>query len=280
MNTGRVTDEWVDAVKAHAAAIDESTLRRNIVVQQKQQAANQASQLVASGADLVLRTLQTDLTELLGLVADIIPDLNGATTPAEAIAKDAGAAWKELTDLASKYQDIRVSQSWLMMRASSQTWRNCSPDLPGEDHANIAFIKNVDDIWPAWRKGGPNMSTVFVGPGAAPNMRHEPWPAEQYSADMLLWLVTSDAEPWLPTMRELRQMWAERDTPPEPPQPDDGDESSDIHDSLLWGPQDAERKRQAAGGKPPAPRRRPDYSRRAIPFTHSKPPTGLGASHE
>ncbi|CQD07425.1 hypothetical protein BN000_01483 [Mycobacterium europaeum] len=270
-NTGNISDEWIAAVKAHTSATASYELSRNIVITEKQLAANRANHIVDTSLDLCLGALASDLTQLMQGAEHWVAELNGATTAEEAIAADAGPAWRSLTNFAAEYRDIRAAQSWLIGRAPQQIWRSCTPDLPGEDHANEAFIMNLADIWPNWRQGGTNMSTVFVGPGSAPNMRHEPWPADEYSAAMLVYLITSDAEPWLPTIRELRQMWEERRHPTEKqPYDEQKDTESSAFDSGLIGPLEAERKRQAAGGKPPPPRRAPDYSRVATPL-RSKP---------
>jgi hypothetical protein len=74
------------------------------------------------------------------------------------------------------------------------------------------------------------MSTVFVGNSAPPNVRHEPWPQDS-GPELMVWLVTSDAEPWLPTTRELRHIWEERNAPApvdEPPEHPDGGSSADA----------------------------------------------------
>jgi hypothetical protein len=129
-------------------------MSRNIVMRQKQSAANEANHIVTTGVDLVLGTLRAELTQLLDDVKALVDQLDGATTPAQAIEADAGPAWRQLTVLADAYRDLRAAQGRLMMRAAQQVWRNCSPHLLGEDTANLAVIKNLDDIWPDWRWGG------------------------------------------------------------------------------------------------------------------------------
>jgi hypothetical protein len=252
-----VTDDWVDAERARETALAEYEARRKIVQTRLHQEANRAQSIFNIGADLILGALQNDLTGLLADAEQLVAELGGATTPAEAITKDVGAAWRQLTEVADDYQDLRAAQSFVLLRASTQLWKNCTPALSGEDHANEAFIRTLDAIWPNWRQHGLKMETIDLSSRGTP-ARDEPWPADR-GPELLVWLVTSDAEAWCPTTRQLREMWAERDAPPTPPQQPDDEESS-IHDSLLWGPQEAERKRQAAGGKPRAPRR-PDYTR-------------------
>lgn len=278
MNTGQVSEEYIRAVQANSAALADFESKRHIVMRQKQMAANQANQIVMTGADLVLRALQEALVQLVNEATQLVGQLNGAATAEQAIAADAGPAWRQLTELADSYQDLRAGQAWVMMRTAPQQWRSCTPDLPGSDHANLAFLKGIDDLWPSWRRGGPAMNTVFVGPGNAPNVRHEPWPADEFSAVMLVWLVNNpDAGVWLPTRRQLRELWEERNQPEPAPEHRDEVDDPDRYNSLLIGPLEAERRRQAAGGKPPAPRR-PDYSRVATPITPTRrPPQQLGA---
>lgn len=271
-----VTDEWLAAERARETALAEYEARRRIVQTRLHEEANRAQSIFNSGVDLILGALQNDLTELLGDAERLVAELDGATTPAEAIANDVGAAWRQLTDSADEYQTIRHAQEFVMLRASTSLWKSCTPSLPGESHANLAYIRNLGAVWPNWRQHGLNREVIDLNSRARP-ARDEPWPADS-GPELLVWLLTSGAEAWCPTTRQLRELLNERDAPrPADVPPERPNDESSVHDSLLIGPLEAERKRQAAGGKPPAPRK-PDYSRVATPITPTRrPPQQLGA---
>jgi hypothetical protein len=189
-----ITDEWIDAERARATALAEYEAKRSLVQGRLLEAATSAQSILSSGVDLILGALQGNLTQLLDDTGQLVAELGGAATAEQAIAADASPAWRQLTALAADYQDLRSAQGWVMMRAPQQIWRSCLPDLPGEDHANEAFIKNINDIWPAWRQGGPAHQTTYLGHDAPTPVRHEPWPVDN-GPELLCWLVTSNAQP-------------------------------------------------------------------------------------
>jgi hypothetical protein len=247
----QTSDESIDAERAHDAYIAEQNERRRIVQTRRQRAASRAQSIFMGGVDLILEILNDDLTALLKRVEKIIPELDGATTPAEAIAADAGAPWKRLTELADDYDGLRQAQTFVMIRGAASLWHSVTPQFPGEDHANQAFIRNLNDLWPAWRQPGMGRRRIDLSDKATPP-RDEPWPADR-GPELLIWLVTSDAQAWIPTGKQLRELWAERNAPAPDDMPEQPDDESRF-DSLLMGPLLAERDRQAAKkrGKKPA----------------------------
>jgi hypothetical protein len=262
-----VTDMWVDAERAQETALVEYEARRRIVQKRLHEEANRAQSIFNTGADLILGALQSDLTKLLDRVAKTVPDLDGATTAQQAIAADAGPAWRQLTELASQYQELRDAQTFVMLKSPVQLWKSCTPSLPGEDHANLCFVKNLEDIWgPAWRQPGMRTYRIDLSDRSTPH-RDEPWPPNEYGPEMLIWLHSSEAQPWCPTTRQIRELFKERDAPA--PVDDDHEEpESEPYESLLYGPLEAERKRQAEAA---AQRRKPDYTRVMAPITHRTP---------
>ncbi len=262
----QISDESIDAERAHHAHIAEQKERHRIVQTRRERAASRAQSIFIAGVDLILGSLQTELGALLKRVATVIPELGGATTAEQAIAADAGAAWKRLTELADAYDGLRQAQTFVMMRGSVSLWKNVTPQFPGEDHANQAFLRNVGDLWPAWRQPGMGMRRIDLSDKATPP-RDEPWPTD-HGPELMIWLATSDAQPWIPTGKQLRELWAERDAlAPDNDMPEQPDDESRF-DSLLMGPLlvDRDRQIQTAAKR----RQKPDYSRTATPITTSQ----------
>jgi hypothetical protein len=272
-----ITEEWLTAERARENALTDYEARRRIVQSRRELAANQAQSIFNTGADLILGVLQDELTKLLNRAAGVLPELGGATTPAEAIATDAGAAWKQFGALSDEYSELRSAQTFVMLRASVGLWRSCTPSLPSEDHCNLAFIRNIDELWPNWRQYGLDRRRVDLSDNATP-ARDQPWPADS-GPELLVWLLTSDAEAWIPTTKQLRELFNERNAAPEDVPEQQSDDDSSVFDSLLIGPLEVERKRQAQAAQS-ARQRKPDYNRIATPIrTSSKPqPAELGGT--
>lgn len=245
-----VTDEWVDAVRARETALTEYEARRKIVQTRLHQEANRARSIFNTSADLLLGALQQDLTQLLDAAEKHVADLNGATTPAQVIAADVGEAWRKLTTLAEDYQTLRHAQEFVMMQTAVGLWKSSTPQLPAEQHANRCYIKNIDTVWPGWRGSGLSGRPQYLD-GDTVNVRRDPWPADT-GPELLVWLVNSDAEPWIPTLKELRALTAPSAPAPfvdePPPHPNDVESA---YDRAQYGPQlvEAQRQREAAQHK-------------------------------
>jgi hypothetical protein len=137
-------------------------------------------------------------------VAESAADLDGASTAEQAIAKDRAPAWKRLTELAGDYSTLRVAQRALMSGRTDLVTSSRSSN-GGEDTASDLVLQNLDDLWPSWRNPGQTERVINVS--GEPH-RYEPWPAEP--AQLLLWLVTSTAQPWVPTIPQLERLWDRR----------------------------------------------------------------------
>ena len=157
--------------------------------------------------DPILSRLNDYLAELMVRVGDVVDCLNGARSPAEAIAADVGGAWRGLMPLRGEYDSLRQAQEWCLLgRTTLIDARSRHID---DDHASDAWIKNMDDVWPDWNQ--PDRTIRLSGD--AP--RRQPWPSGE--AEMLVWLHNSDAEPWIPTVAQLAELHAERHRRLNPP---------------------------------------------------------------
>jgi hypothetical protein len=201
---GKLSEEWLTAAAEHEAAAARLEHERRLILTVRQRAGADANAAFLNGIDHMLADLHHDLMGMLDNVADIANQLNGATTAAQAVEVDAGAAWKRLAELTTDYQTLRAAQHVIMLRAPRELWISCTPTLGGEPHANLAYIRNIGSIWANWRQPGLGPQRINID-GSKP--RPEPWPTDP--TQVLLWLVTSSAEPWIPTTRELRQRFRE-----------------------------------------------------------------------
>jgi hypothetical protein len=169
--------------------------------------------------DSLLSGLADDLYELMEQVQAVVARLNGAATPLEAIDADSVQAWRELTPLRTTYDSIRHAQELVLLDAPVMNHRSPHIDDPLADDTRLA---NLDTILPGWH----DADTRYSMQGAPSDRR--PWPSDP--VEQLVWMVTSDAEVWLPTGAELAAVHAERrerlnptptpdEAEPKPPRP-------------------------------------------------------------
>jgi hypothetical protein len=201
-----VTDEWIDAKINHSAEAQRIEQRRNILIELKRQALGGAEAIFHSNTNTMLSRLHKELTARLNQASKVADQLDGARSAKEAIANNVGPQWKKLTDLADDYAVLREAQNTIMLCSAFEYLRGAQPTGGGEDHASDLYLSNLDDIWPQWRTPGQGGERVIHIDGSG--HRYEPWPTEQ--TELLLWLVTSDARPWIPTTAQLDELGKHR----------------------------------------------------------------------
>ncbi|WP_461479845.1 hypothetical protein [Mycobacterium sp. HUMS_1102779] len=206
LNGGSFT-EWPRRVLAHRSAIAIAEQERAILVDVQQRATAAARTCAVQNIDALLTHLNTQLMALLDDAKAIVDQLGGATTPEEAVANDAGPQWKTLGELANDYATLRDAQREVMYLAPADVNMGARrANGRGDDHASRLFLRNISAVWPDWQR--PDHTAAIRIDGSQPRL--EPWPEHEYSAQMLAWLVTSAAEPWVPTLRELQQQREQR----------------------------------------------------------------------
>jgi hypothetical protein len=159
------------------------------------------SRIGSAGAvpDPILASLNEDLSALWERVGGAVDKLQGARTVREVLAADITKPWKELTALRDEYNQLRQAQEWTL--AGRTTLRDAASQHVLDDHASLAFIRDLDDVFPSWNQ--PDR-TVRIS-GDAP--RRQPWPNDP--VEQLVWLY-DHAEVWIPTIVELDQHRRER----------------------------------------------------------------------
>lgn len=215
--SGQITREWLDATTAHENAAAQYERDRQRIQHVKQRALGNASSVLSSKVNWLLRGLHDNLTALLAQVADVDRDLAGAATPDQAIGRGVTEQWKRLRDLADDYSTLRSAQDWIMLNLAPKSyWQTRRPVLGGPDHANLAWLRGLGDVHPSWRNPGIAQRINVDGT----KDRVEPWPVDEYSPQMLLWLTrTPDAQPWVATLPQIDELFRQvRDDDGEPSQ--------------------------------------------------------------
>jgi hypothetical protein len=112
--SGTISDEWISATLDRTAATTRIEQTRGLLLTVNRDARSTASSIYAANTDLMLTHFHDELTGLLSDVSSIAARLGGASTPAEAIARDLGGEWRQLTVLTEAYKELRDAQRTVM----------------------------------------------------------------------------------------------------------------------------------------------------------------------
>jgi hypothetical protein len=194
--------EWLDAVEEADAAERARTAKIVALTQLLGRCDSDIAMCVLGDPDSVLESLSRDFNTLMKDVDTAVQRLGGARTPTEVIANNASAAWNKLGVLRRSYDALRTAQSAVMASVAPDAVQSSRVLHLDDVLANDMMIANLDDVFPEWRQSQPR------------NLDHtlndlRPWPGTDDIAD-LVWLSASDAEPWIPTVKQLEQLHAER----------------------------------------------------------------------
>ena len=157
--------------------------------------------------DRILKLLGAEFDALMAEVKSVVARLDGATSADAAIHRGTADAWRELAPLRSRYDELRAAQNFVVQhehellqnsRSRYIDERHVNPDPLASDLA----ISNMDQVFPDWWQ--PDTRVTLVG---EPPARH-PWPEDPVA--QLVWTITSDAQPWLPTIAGLKELHAQR----------------------------------------------------------------------
>lgn len=201
--SGKIEEAWIDAKLSRRAELARLEQRRAALQDFRHEAQRRAESLVATKLDTILGALNGELTKLLVEASKAAEQLGGARTAAEAVAANAAPAWKKLTALADDYERLRAGQQTVTMGLALGYWQSHDGR---ESHASDNYLANLDEVFPDWRDPGRGSGRVVHVDGRV--HRYEPWPIDP--VERLVWLVTSQAQPWIPTRAELDALYAER----------------------------------------------------------------------
>jgi hypothetical protein len=242
--SGPVNDEWQLAEDERGAEAERATRWRNRALSRQRGAIAAVNSIVTANVDHILRLLHLHLLEVVSKAA---PDAEaliaaGVDNADQAIERNLVAEWSRLArDAWPDYDTLRGSQEFLHIHVAPQRiWMSARPSLDGEDPASLLWFKNLPELWPDWRERGRTRQQ-FTIQGSSP--RPEPW-ARPSGPEFLLWTFKAQAAHWIPDTKQFDEAFGPQrrhaDDDDAPQQHDD----ESVYDSLLFGPLEAERKRQ------------------------------------
>ena len=207
LDTDVALDDWVAAV-ADARAAEQA---REAKLTALRGLARDCEGVIVGCArvnpDRILKLLAAEFDALMAEVKSVVARLDGATSADAAIHRGTADAWRDLAPLRSRYDELRAAQNFVVQhehellqnsRSRYIDERHVNPDPLATDLA----LSNMDQAFAGWRQPDTRVTVV----GEPPDRR--PWPED--SAAQLVWLVTSDAKPWLPTIAQVKELHAQR----------------------------------------------------------------------
>ncbi|MFE3280956.1 hypothetical protein [Nocardia sp. NPDC059239] len=204
LSTGIVTGEWLDAVAAHRQALSDLEARRAALIELRDTARATLASLPVLYADIMLGELNAALAPVISTGREICAGLHGASTPREVLdaGTDAVRAWSNLAPVVARYAKVRAAQFAVMAEFSDET-QMAKSTINTDRRASDLLVANLDEISPSWRNPARDYNGNL--------MWSAPWPADD--TEYFVWLVTSDARPWVPTLAQLDQQHRDRADP-------------------------------------------------------------------
>jgi hypothetical protein len=202
-DAGEVSEDWIEQTIQRESDHALCERRRAVLLTLLNSARARGKSLHQNAVPRILRALDNELQNLLRDAELISDQLGDADTAQKAIASDAGPLWKRLTELSDDYAELRRVQHNLM---PPEVVFNAKAAF-GEDHASDLYLKNLDTVMGTnWRNPAQTNDRVIHIDGS--EHRYEPWPLDL--TELLLWLVRSEAQAWIPTENQLQRLREDR----------------------------------------------------------------------
>lgn len=200
-----VTDSSVETFLADYAAAHRAEQEANAhhlaIAQFIRECADAITTAVSVDPNRLLAAFGDDMDALFDDAAGIVKNLKGATTAGDAINTGSAKFWKDLTDLRAEYDAIRNAQM-VIMQCESTEYTRARTRHQDDPLAADYMIANLDEVWPKWR-AEPSANLGFTVEATTP-----PWPREPI--EQMIWLTSSNAKPWVPTLDQLNAVFTER----------------------------------------------------------------------
>lgn len=198
-------DEFLAAVERRTVDRLVSEAKRGALMSLRGEIDNQLPSILWVHCDAILGSLAADFAALMADVTGVASQLNGARNASEAIERGAESAWRQLPELRDRYDQLRAAQQTVVLAAvEPHLLATAKSDYIADELASDLHLANLDEILPGWRRPDNRAATSFGELGD-----RRPWPIDD-PIEQLVWLVTSDAEPWLPTTEDLGALRAKR----------------------------------------------------------------------
>ena len=171
-------DADLDAIAAHRLAFQRWSDEQMILTTMREHAAAEFAGVVMAHADaIVLDHLRPAFNEVIAALSKAAPRLVGQNLDdgrtwvnADAPSR---AAYRTLDEVLPRLGLIRRAHDAVLGKGRG-------------DSSRFSWLRNIDALRPNWKVGAP-------------------WPEDV--RERAIWLVTSEAEPWLPTADEERAAW-------------------------------------------------------------------------
>lgn len=227
-------DEWLSAAVQASEAHRIWEVQRGALGSLRGEVEHCLEGLPQLHSDELLGSLAHDLALLMADCHGVVDQLHGASTAADAIANNAADAWRELSQLRRSYGLLREAQTSVMVAADPYYLQSARSAHIADDMASDCVLANLDYVLPGWRQPIPS---AYVISGSPPDRR--PWPAQP--DEQIVWLCTSPAQPWVPTLRQLdalrerRHEQANRQAAPttKPPKPKQRSKYPEIQHNIT-----------------------------------------------
>lgn len=198
-------DDDLDEYMAIAVELDAAERERTVrdtALSRLITSCEHAIQSLVHQKDRLLTSLASDLDDILSAAGAIVAQLDGATNAAQAIERGTAQAWQQLPAIRGQYDLLRQAQDWAMA-GDHRAFHARSEYIWDDDLASDLQIRNLDSIFASWKAPPQNRAIQ----GWDDQKRVQPWPD---GVEQLVWMVTSDAEIWCPTTKQVDALNAER----------------------------------------------------------------------
>lgn len=195
LNSGEIPPDWLASMATERMKQEVTAYKRETVSQLLDAAGYRLESIALSATDTILTGLNTRMQSVVTELADAVQRLNGASTPLQAIEVGGADAWKAVTELRTRYNQIRTAQTLVMVTSASDILQQAKSPYADNYQASDSVIKNLDEVWPV----------CFTE-----SARHHDIPWAYEADEFLVWCIRSGAELWVPTVPELESLRAER----------------------------------------------------------------------
>lgn len=204
--------ETADGLEDFLASVEQRTLdelafeaKRRALMSLRGEIDNRLPSILTMHCDAILGTLADEFAQLIAEVTTVAEELDGARNASEAIERGTESAWRRLPELRDQYDRIRAAQQSVVQVAfEPHVLATAQSRFIEDELASDLQLANLDEVLPGWKGPDRRAATSFAELGD-----RRPWPVDDPLAQ-LIWLVTSAAEPWLPTAKDLAGLRAKR----------------------------------------------------------------------
>ncbi|MGO4617932.1 hypothetical protein [Nocardia sp. 2TAF39] len=210
LDTGALPDDFATWLREHNDAAARYDAQRQALTDLRNDATARCWAILTANPGQLLTNLHQQLTALIDQASEPAAAL-GNITDAEDIVRaghNAVQAFGTLDQAHAKYIEIRSAQSKVMHECVDDILvRNCRSTLSNDKSATDAYFRNLDELYPGWRRRPSQSERQYLGSGPDPR-DSVPWP--QDGPMQLAGFINHGAEFWVPTPAQLEALHKQR----------------------------------------------------------------------